>query len=88
MLVLARHPGESIMIGDEIEVTVLSAGNGQVRIGISAPRHIQVLREEIHRAIREENKAAAHSAAQRRQLDGVGGKLRPIAPKTAGGGEQ
>ncbi len=88
MLVLARRPGERIRIGDDIEVTVLSLSNGQVRIGISAPRHIQVLREEIYRAIQEENQAAAHSATQRCQLDGATGKLRKIIPKTLAGEEQ
>ncbi len=88
MLVLARRPGESITIGDDIKVTVLSASNRQVRIGISAPRHIPVLREEIYRAIQEENQAAAHSATQRRQLDGAAGKLRELIPRTLAGEEQ
>ncbi len=88
MLVLARRPGESITIGDDIKVTILSSTNSQVRVGISAPRHIQVLREEIYRAIQEENQAAAHSVSQRRQLDGVAGKLRKVVPTTGAGEEQ
>ena len=88
MLVLARRPGESIAIGDDIEVTILSLTNSQVRIGISAPRHIRVLREEIYRAIQEENQAAARSATQRRQLDGAAGKLRKVVLRTGAGEEQ
>ena len=88
MLVLARRPGESIAIGDDIEVTILSLTNSQVRIGISAPRHIQVLREEIYRAIQEENQAVARSAAQRRQLNGAAGKLRKVVLRTGAGEEQ
>lgn len=47
MLVLSRHAGESIIIGDDIVITVVSLGDGKVRLGISAPKHIAVDREEI-----------------------------------------
>ncbi|MGH8514169.1 MAG: carbon storage regulator CsrA [Gammaproteobacteria bacterium] len=59
MLVLARRPGESITIGDDIVVTVVSAAGGQVKLGITAPQHVRVLREEILKALKEENSAAA-----------------------------
>ncbi len=47
MLILTRNPGESIMIGDEIVVTVLGVKGSQVRVGIVAPKEIAVHREEI-----------------------------------------
>ena len=47
MLVLSRKVGERILIGDRIVVTVAKLGNGQVRLGIEAPREISVFREEI-----------------------------------------
>jgi carbon storage regulator len=59
MLVLARRPGESITIGDDIVVTVVAVAGGQVKLGITAPQHVRVLREEILKALKEENSAAA-----------------------------
>ena len=59
MLVLTRRAGESITIGDDIVVTVVAASGGQVRLGITAPQRVTVLREEIFKALREENSAAA-----------------------------
>lgn len=53
MLVLSRKLGESIMIGDAIKVTVVELGGDKVRIGIEAPRDIPVHREEVYRAIQE-----------------------------------
>ena len=47
MLVLSRKLGESVVIGDRVVVTVLKLDNGQVRLGIEAPREIAVFREEI-----------------------------------------
>jgi carbon storage regulator len=47
MLVLSRKVGEAIRIGDDIEVVVLGAHNGRVKIGISAPRHVDVFRGEL-----------------------------------------
>ncbi len=54
MLVLSRHDGESITIGDEIKLTVLSIKGKQVRIGIDAPRTISVHREEVYDLIKAE----------------------------------
>lgn len=56
MLILMRREGESIMIGDDITVTVLGVQGRQVRLGITAPRHIEVNREEIHLANAESKK--------------------------------
>ena len=58
MLVLTRKVGESIMIGDGIEVKIIGIDGDQVKLGIEAPRHIKVHRHEIFKAIQEENKAA------------------------------
>ena len=59
MLVLSRHLNETIMIGDDIEVSIVDIKGDQVRIGIKAPRDIKVYRKEIYEAISKENKDAA-----------------------------
>ncbi|RMD68002.1 MAG: carbon storage regulator [Gammaproteobacteria bacterium] len=51
MLILTRRVGESLMIGDEVSVTVLGVKGNQVRLGVDAPRSISVHREEIYRRI-------------------------------------
>jgi carbon storage regulator len=70
MLVLTRRTGESIVIGDQIVVTVLEVRSDQVRIGIEAPRSVQVHREEVVRRVEGENVAAAASAERARALLG------------------
>jgi carbon storage regulator len=59
MLVLTRRVGESILIGDDIVVTVLELNRDQVRIGIRAPRSVSVHREEVYQEILMSNRAAA-----------------------------
>ena len=59
MLVLTRKTNQSIMIGDNIEVTVVDIRGDKVRLGINAPKEISVHRKEVYDAIRRENKAAA-----------------------------
>ncbi|SFK79555.1 carbon storage regulator CsrA [Brevibacillus centrosporus] len=61
MLVLSRKMGESIMIGDHIEVKVVSVDGDTIRLGISAPREISVHRKEIYVGIKEENELASQS---------------------------
>jgi carbon storage regulator len=53
MLVLTRKPGQSIMIGDGIEVQVLSVAGEKVRLGISAPREVGIFRNEVHERIQQ-----------------------------------
>ena len=62
MLVLTRKAGESIMLGDDIELKIISVEGDQVKIGIDAPRSVKVYRTEIYKAIQEENKAALDSS--------------------------
>lgn len=58
MLVLSRQRDETIMIGDEIEITVVDIRGDKVRLGISAPRQVQVHRKEVYEAIQRENASA------------------------------
>jgi carbon storage regulator len=63
MLILTRRPGERVVIGDEILVTVMGVSGHTVRLGISAPGGVPIYREEIWLAVREENRAAAAAQA-------------------------
>lgn len=59
MLVLTRRANQSIMIGDDIVITVLDVRGDQIRIGITAPRSVAVHREEVYAELQAENEAAA-----------------------------
>jgi carbon storage regulator len=82
MLVLTRKSNQSIMIGDEIEVSVLSIMGEKVRIGIQAPRDIPVFRKEVYLEIQEERAGVAEGDSEgiREEVDaalqklGAGGK--------------
>lgn len=63
MLILTRRISESIIIGDDVKITVLGVKGNQVRIGIDAPKHLSVHREEIYERIKSEaggNKGGEH----------------------------
>jgi carbon storage regulator len=74
MLVLSRQRDETIMIGDDIEVTVVDIRGDKVRLGINAPKEISVHRKEVYDAIRRENRAAAQVKPE--DLSGIG-KISP-----------
>jgi carbon storage regulator len=59
MLVLTRKNGETIKIGDDIEITIISAKNDQVKIGIKAPKNVEVFRKELYDQIQSENQEAS-----------------------------
>ena len=59
MLILTRKHGEGLFIGDDIRITVVDIRGKQIRLGIEAPAHIVVLREEIYRRIQEQNLKAS-----------------------------
>ena len=63
MLVLTRKPGESLYIGDEIKITLHGIRGNQVRIGVDAPPHVRIYREEIYLQIQDENRSAAVQSA-------------------------
>ena len=64
MLVLTRKSNQSIMIGDEIEISVLAIMGEKVRIGIQAPRNIPVFRKEVYLEIKQEQAAANEGARE------------------------
>jgi carbon storage regulator len=76
MLILSRRLGESLTIGDDVVVTVVGVSGNQIRLGITAPREVRVLREEIYKAVREENQAAANAPDSNRRLEDAVKQLR------------
>ncbi len=71
-MVLSRQKDESIIIGDDVEVTIVDVRGDKVRLGINAPRSISVHRKEIYEAIQREKaeKAAAEAAAEKTSAEG------------------
>jgi carbon storage regulator len=65
MLVLTRKTNQSIMIGDDVEVSVLAVAGDKVRIGISAPRDVPVFRKEVYLSIQAEGSAAAAGSGEK-----------------------
>jgi carbon storage regulator len=74
MLVLSRQRDETIMIGDDIELTVVDIRGDKVRLGIKAPSHIAVHRKEIYDAIKRENEQAARLSEG--ELDAMSSNIR------------
>lgn len=77
MLVLTRRAGESIVIGDEVRVVVLDVRGDTVRLGIEAPRSVQVHRAEVYAEVQAANAAAAGRTSA--DLESVAGRLSRIA---------
>ncbi len=70
MLVFTRKSGQSLMIGDEVEIKIVSVGNDQVRIGIEAPRQIPVHRREVYDSIRNQQlSATGNQDSSRKNFD-------------------
>lgn len=59
MLVISRKKGESLLIGEDIEITVVKIDDGSVKLSISAPKTVTILRKELYKEVEEENKNAA-----------------------------
>lgn len=78
MLVLTRRVGESVVIGDDVVVTVLEVRSDGVRLGIDAPRHVRVHRAEVLAAVREANARATEAD------DTQAAALRDLLPRAAG----
>ena len=64
MLILTRRVGETLVIGDDVTVTVLSVRGNQVRIGVNAPKNVTVHREEIYQRIQQEKEIPQGNKAQ------------------------
>ena len=60
MLIITRKKGESIMIGDDIEITISKIDDGSVKIGIEAPRNVNILRKELYEEVEKENMEAVN----------------------------
>ncbi len=75
MLILTRRPGERVVIGDEVLVTVMGISGHTVRLGIAAPAGVPIYREEIWLAVREENRAAAEAHADALPTEGAAGAI-------------
>ncbi|MFO7595145.1 MAG: carbon storage regulator CsrA [Desulfocurvibacter africanus] len=64
MLILTRRPGESIHLGDNIKITVLSVKGKQIKLGLDVPEDMSVYRDELYRKVQEQNRLAAKSTEQ------------------------
>jgi carbon storage regulator len=69
MLILSRKIDESIVIGENIEVSIVDIKGDQVKLGIKAPKDVKVYRQEVFTAIQNENKAAAQTGTQLPKID-------------------
>jgi carbon storage regulator len=86
MLVLTRRSSQSIVIGKDIVVTVLEVRGDQVRIGVSAPRDVDVHREEVFLELQEANRSAASPSPA--AVEALGQLLPPTGPEAGAADEQ
>ena len=82
MLILRRREGESFLIGDDIKVTVLTMGDGSVRLAIDAPKNIPILRSELLRAV-DANRDAAEEQARPQELLALLAGMQKQKPESA-----
>ena len=75
MLILTRRAGETLMIGDDVSITVLGVKGNQVRIGVNAPKNISVHREEIYQRIQREKSQQTGSHTDEEFEDNIGNKM-------------
>jgi len=71
MLILRRKSNESIIIGDDIEITIMGIEGDQIKLGIDAPKNIEIHRKEIYLDIKEQNSAAANVDIKELQKMGI-----------------
>ena len=64
MLALSRKPGESVIIGNDIEITILEVKGEQVKVGIKAPQSVAIYRKDLFEQIQESNKEASETSEQ------------------------
>jgi len=76
MLVLSRKKGESIVIQDQIELTILSVDGDTVKVGISAPKHVDIFRKEVYLSIQEANRESV--VPQQSDLNALIHRLRGV----------
>jgi carbon storage regulator len=80
MLMMSRREGETILIGDAIEIVIAHIGRSRVRVGIRAPREMPVIAREV-KIVREENRAAAVAGGSPAAVTNLVARLKPVAPK-------
>lgn len=78
MLVLSRKKGQTIVIDGRIEVTVLEVEGDAVKIGIAAPKEVQIARKELLQSVKETNEEAASAAIDVGELQKIANKLKKI----------
>lgn len=81
MLILRRKVGETLLIGDQIKVTVLDAGDGGARLAIDAPKEIAILRSELVRAMDANRDAANEQGEPQQLLEVLGTQKKPREEK-------
>lgn len=77
MLVLSRQRDETIIIGDDIEITIVDIRGEKVRLGINAPPHVPVHRKEVYEAIKREKQAAAKSPDEHPRVESLAKRKKP-----------